>query len=364
MARVTDNSSIWLGILFFTTFLPMLLFAPAAGVLADRVDRKRLLVVSRGLVGVVAAILAALVLADLATDAVLALFGFGIGTLFAFMAPAQQAATANSVPNDDLTSAISLQSAGNNLSRIAGPALSAPILAAWGAGWAFAIYAASNVLMVLTLVPIRLTSRLDTDEEGSPWERWKEGLRHARARPPAIGPLITMSVFSMFGVAQVALYPVFTTDVLGHPRDDFTYLVIASGIGAVVGALSTAFRRKVPTLRIAAVYVVAYGLAALAFALSESWELSLVLLTIVGFCYFSTTTSINTLLQHLADDDKRGRMMALFTVTWAGLIPFGGIWMGAVADVGGAPLAVGIGASVCTVFAAAIVQWPAAQRTE
>ncbi len=355
MARVTDDSSIWLGLLFFTTFLPMLVFAPAAGVVADRVDRKQMLIVTRALVGVLATILAVLVLSDVESAGMLAAFGFALGTLFAFMAPAQQAATANSVPAADLTSAISIESAGSNLSRIAGPALAAPILAGWGAGWAFAVYAATNLLMVLTLAPVRLRSQLDTTEQGSSWERWKEGLRHARSRPPAMAALALMSVFSIFGVAQVALYPVFTTDVLGHPRDDFTYLVIASGIGAVVGALSTAFRRSVPTLRIAAMYVVVYGIAALAFALSESWDLSLVLLTVVGFCYFSTTTSINTLLQHLADDDKRGRVMGLFTVTWAGLIPFGGIWMGAVADAAGAPLAVAIGASVCAVVAAWVV---------
>jgi MFS family permease len=355
MARVTGNSSLWLGMLFFTTFLPMLLFAPAAGVIADRVDRKKLLIVSRGTVGLLATALAVIVLAGVESAALLAAFGFLIGTLFAFMAPAQQAATANSVPSPDLASAISIQSAGNNLARIAGPALAAPILAAWGAGWAFAVYAASNLIMVATLLPIHLTSHLDTSEGGSSWDRWKAGLRHARSRPPAIAALTMMSVFSIFGVAQVALYPVFTSDVLHHPRDDFTYLVIASGIGAVVGALSTGFRRSVPTLRTAATWILVYGIAALAFALSRSWELSLGLLTLVGFCYFSTTTSLNTLLQHLSDDDKRGRMMALFTVTWAGLIPFGGIWMGAVADVGGAPLALGIGAAICAIFSAAVV---------
>jgi MFS family permease len=355
MARVTGNSSLWLGMLFFTTFLPMLIFAPPAGVVADRVDRKHMLIVTRALVGVLATTLAALVLSGIESAAMLATFGFFLGTLFAFMAPAQQAATANSVPTSDLTSAISIESAGTNISRIAGPALAAPILAAWGAGWAFVVYAASNLIMLITLAPVKLHSTLDTSEEGGSWERWKEGLRHARSRPPAIAALATMSVFSMFGVAQVALYPVFTTEVLGHPRDDFTYLVIASGVGAVVGALSTAFRRSVPTLRIAASYILVYGVAALAFALSTSWALSLGLLTIIGFCYFSTTTSLNTLLQHLADDDKRGRVMGLFTVTWAGLIPFGGIWMGTVADVARAPLAVGIGAVICATYAAFVV---------
>ncbi len=351
MARVTDNSSIWLGILFFGTFIPMLLFAPFAGVVADRVDRKKMLMATRAMVGCVAATLSIAVLSGLGSPGVLTLFGFCIGTLFAFMAPAQQAATANSVPLQDLSSAISLESAGSNISRIAGPALAAPILAAWGAGWSFAVYAASNVLMLLALAPVHLRSQINKHEPGNSWERWKEGLRHARDRPPAVAALITMSVFSVFGAAHVVLLPVFTTDVLHHPRDDFTLLVVASGVGAVIGALTTGFRRSVPTLRNALTWVLGFGIAAGGFALSTSWTLSLGLIAVVGFCYFSTTTSLNTLLQHLADDDKRGRLMGLFAVAWAGLIPLGGIWMGTVASASSAPIAVGIGAAVCAIYA-------------
>jgi predicted MFS family arabinose efflux permease len=295
------------------------------------------------------------VLSGFGTPGVLTLFGFCIGTLFAFMAPAQQAATANAVPIDDLSSAISVESAGSNISRIAGPALAAPILVAWGAGWSFAVYAASNVLMLLALAPVHLRSQIDRHEPGNGWQRWKEGLRHARDRPPAVAALVTMSVFSVFGAAHVVLLPIFATDVLHRPRDDFTVLVIASGVGAVIGALTTGFRRSVPTLGNAATWVLAFGIAASGFALSTSWPLSLGLIAVVGFCYFSTTTSLNTLLQHLADDEKRGRLMGLFAVAWAGLLPLGAIWMGAVASATSAPVAVGIGAVVCALFACVLL---------
>jgi MFS family permease len=351
MARVTHTSSLWLGMLFFTTFIPMLLFAPVAGVVADRVDRKRMLIITRGAVGVVAACLSVVVLSGLGEAPVLAAFGFLVGSLFAFMAPAAQSATANAVPNADLTSAVSLESAGTNISRIAGPALAAPILAAWGAGWSFAVYAACNGLMLLALAPIRLRTRLDDTETGSPWERWKHGLQHARERPPALAALLTMTVFSMFGAAHVALLPVFTTDVLHHARDDFTVLVSASGLGAILGTIGIGLRRSAPTLRTATLWMIAFAVAAGGFSLSRSWALSLVLIGAVGFCYFSIAVTINTMLQHLADDEKRGRIMGLFAVTWAGLIPFGGIWMGTVADLGGAPLAVEIGATVCLAYA-------------
>jgi MFS family permease len=358
MARITDNSSLWLGALFFTTFIPMLLFAPVAGVLADRVDRKKMLMVTRGCVGIIAACLSVVVLSDLDPPPVLAVFGFAIGTLFAFMAPAAQAATANSVPNADLSSAVSLEATGTNISRIAGPALAAPILVAWGAGWSFAVYALSNVIMLFVLAGVRLRSHIDTTETGTAWERWKQGLNHARERPPAIAVLVTMGVFSVFGAAHVALLPVFATKVLHHSRDDFTLLVSASGVGAIFGSVTTGARRTLPTLRTAACWLVGFGIMAGAFSFSRSWELSLVLIAGVGFFYFSTTTSLNTILQHLADDEKRGRIMGLFAVAWAGLIPLGGIWMGGVADIGGAPLAVGLGAAVCIAVAFVVFAMP------
>jgi MFS family permease len=347
MSRITQTSSLWLGILFFTTFIPMLLFAPIAGVIADRVDRKKMLIITRGAVGLIATALGLVVFANLESPEVLVIFGFFMGTMFAFMAPAQQAATANSVPASDLTSAISIQSAGNNLARIGGPGLAVPILVLWGPGWAFIIYAISNLLMLLTLLPIHLSSHLSTSETGSTWHRWKQGLIYARSRPPAVAALVLMGIFSIFGAAHVALLPVFSTDVLGHPRDDFTILVIASGVGAVVGALATGFRRTTPTLGTASRWVAGFGVTGIMFAFSTTWDLSIFLIAMMGFCYFSVTTSLNTLLQHISDDEKRGRIMGLFAVAWAGLIPFGGIWMGAVASAAGAPLALGIGAGVC-----------------
>lgn len=347
MARITHTSSLWLGVLFFSTFIPMLLFAPIAGVIADRIDRKLMLIITRGAIGVLAASLGIMVFVHLESPGVLVAFGFAMGTMFAFMAPAQQAATANSVPPSDLTSAISIQSAGNNLARIGGPALAVPILVVWGAEWAFVIYAISNWAVLLTLLPIRLTSQLSTSESGSTWNRWKQGLIYARSRPPAVAALALMGIFSIFGAAHVVLLPVFATDVLGHPRADFTALVITSGVGAVVGALATGFRRTDPTLGTASAWVAGFGATGIAFAFSTTWNLSLLLIAIMGFCYFSVTTSLNTLLQHLSDDEKRGRIMGLFVVAWGGLIPFGGIWMGAVANAAGAPLALGIGAGIC-----------------
>lgn len=355
MADLTDKSASWLGILFFANFIPMMIFAPVAGSAADRMDRKRLLVTIRSVIGCIAATMATLILADLATPAVVVIVAFALGTTYGFLGPTQSAAVANTVPADDLLSAVSMASAGNNLCRVAGPALGAPVLALWGAGWSFVVYAATSVLVALLLVPIRIRSELDLRTDAGAWRRIRDGLRHARERPPAMAALVTMSVFSVFGGAQIALYPLFANEVHDKPTQAFTAIVVCSGIGAVLGAMGTALRRTVPGLQSSLGWLVGFSVMSIAFALAPTWIGALVCAVFVGFCYFSMTTALNTMLQHLADDDKRGRIMSLFVVTWGGLIPVGAIWMGALADATSAPFVVALGASVCLVFAVAML---------
>ena len=171
MADITDKSASWLGILFFANFIPMLLWSPVAGVVADRFDRKVLLVVIRSVIAVLGGIMAALILGGVATPMVLVVMAFLFGTTYGFMGPAQSAAVANTVPRDALMGAVSMASAGNNLCRIAGPALAAPILAIWGTGWAFVVYACTQAAVALLLLPIHLTSTLETTDDAGMWKR-------------------------------------------------------------------------------------------------------------------------------------------------------------------------------------------------
>lgn len=351
MADITHKSAGWLGILYFANFIPMLLFAPVAGVVADRFDRRRILITIRLVVAVIGAALAVLILSGSASPAPLLALAAGLGTTYAFIGPAQSAAIANSVPDADLLSAVSTAAIGNNLSRVAGPALAAPILAVGGNGGAFVVYAVSSVIVALLLVPVRLRTHLEVHDDQGTWSRWVDGLRHARERPPALAALLTMAVFSVFGGAQAALYPVFAHDVFDRPTRDFTLIVMASGIGAVLGAVGNGMRSRVPGLRSALLLLVAFSVATLGFVSSRQWWLGLGCAVVVGFCYFSMTTALNTLLQHLSDDAKRGRMMSLFVVTWGGIIPVGALAMGAVATATSAPVAVGAGACVCLTYA-------------
>lgn len=357
MADITDGSGAWLGILFFANFIPMLIFAPYAGSVADRMDRTRLMVLIRTAIGVVALVMAGLILTGVGTPGATIVIAFFLGTGYGFLGPAQGAAVANTIPGTDLLSAVSMSSAGSNFCRVAGPALGAPVLAIWGPGWSFVVYGASSLLVAAMLVGLRLRSHLDPDPDTGPWRRIVEGLRHARDRPPAVAALVTMSVFSVFGGAQIALYPLFATEVHGRPTQDFTAIVVASGVGAVLGAMSTGLRRTVPGLRSGLGWLIGFGVASVGFGVARSWGLALVAAAFVGFCYFSMTTVLATLLQHLADDAKRGRIMSLFVMTWGGIIPIGAIGMGALADAYGAPAVVVLASAVCITYAVAMLAW-------
>ena len=180
------------------------------------------------------------------------------------------------------------------------------------------------------------------------WRRMLDGLRHARERPPAVRALVTMCVFSIFGAAQMALYPLFASDVHDKPTRAFTTIVVASGDRR----RRRRGRQRIPADGARACAPRCSGSSASASRRSASpWpapgRCCLAFAVVVGFCYFSMTTALNTMLQHLADDEQRGRIMSLFVVTWGGVIPIGAIFMGAAADATSAPFVVAFGASVC-----------------
>ncbi len=332
MADLTDTDGTWLGLLFFTNFIPMLIFTPLAGVVADRYERRRVLMVGFSALGVIATGLAVLTLTDRARPANLLPFAFLIGTAFAFNSPSSHSLIATVVPSEDLPSAVSLQSVGSNMSRVIGPTIAAPILALTSEDVAFVLYAATTVLVVILLGRARITSTPHEVEQTSFMSRVKAGWEHARERPPAVAALTLLAVSSLTAGAYFSMLPLIAEDVFDKGSSGLTVLAAVSGIGSVVGAVATGFRQTSPTMASTALVVGAFGLAFIVFGLAPTWPLVLLASTVVGGLYFWGMTSINALLQSLADDAKRGRLMALFVVGWAGLVPVGALWQGAFAE--------------------------------
>lgn len=355
MSRLTGADGSWLGLLFFVNFSPMLVFTPVAGVVADRLERRRILMTTFSLLAVVMSALAVLTLTGHARPVYLLPFAFGVGTLFSFNAPASQSIVANAVPLADLPSAISLQSAGQNLARVIGPTAALPVLALWNEGAAFALYAAACAIVVLLLRRLHLSAYTPEADGGGFLRRVRRGLEHARERPPAVAVLSVLAMSSLFAAAYLSLLPVLAERVFDRGPTGFTTLAAITGVGSMLGALTTAFRDSVPTFRSSALLVAGFGISVATFGSVRTWGVALAASVVVGAFYFSGMTSLNTLLQHLADEPMRGRISSLFVICWAGLVPIGGLWQGLSASAYGVRTTMLVAGSVTALFALSVV---------
>ncbi len=332
MSRLTDANGAWLGLLFFTNFSPMLFFTPVAGVVADRVERKKILMVTYTLMTVLMGTLAVVTLTGRMTPALMLPFAFGIGILFSFNAPAGQAISANAVPRDDLPSAISLSSGGSNLARVIGPTLAGPVIVLWEEGAAFAVYAIASVIVVVLVSRLKLSSYTPEVDSGKFFQRVRSGFDHARERPPVLAALSVLAMSSLFSAGYLSLLPVMVSAEFGRDSDDFTKIAAVAGFGSLIGALTTAFRDTMPTLRSAALLVAGFGASVAVFGQSPTWTVAMVMSVVVGIFYFSATTTLNTLVQFHVAEHMRGRISSLFVICWAGLVPIAGLWEGVVAS--------------------------------
>jgi len=351
MVDLTNNDTRQNGLLFFALFVPAFFLAPLAGVAADRFDRKRIVLVCYGSVASACAALALFTAKGMMTPSLLLAICVAMGISFAFSGPANFAIAANSVPPEDLASAVSLQSAANNLTRVAGPLLAAPFVATGHFERSFLVYLIAAVTAGFLIAAMRITLYAPDEDESGIWARMRSGFIHARERKPALPALATVGVLSFFGVSHVVLLPAFAQDILGG-KEFFVWLVAATGVGAMVGALRIGRSRRPLTLKRATVELAAYGATLALFATAQSVALALATQLIIGYFYFSIMTNLQTLLQQIVDESKRGRVMSLFQVAWGGLVPFGSLAMGFLAGPLGTPRTLLASAIACIVYGA------------
>jgi MFS family permease len=356
MVELSHNQPIWLGLLFFALFIPAFALAPLAGIAADRIDRKGIMLASYAAVAVLTAALAALTATDLITTRSLLAIALALGTSFAFAGPASYALAANAVPDVDMPSAVSLQSAANNLTRVIGPVAAAPLVASSHYEWAFAGFVITAVASAVLIGMMRVTKYEPEPEDGGIFARLAVGLVHARERRPALAALAMVATLSLFGASHSAILPVFSQEALGT-ADYFTWIVVATGAGAMLGALSVGYSSRGPSMRGAAVLMLTYSGAMGLFAISRALPLALAAQFVVGWTYFAVMTSLQTLIQSIVAESKRGRVMSLFQVAWAGLVPWGGLAMGAAAGGVGAATTVAVAAGICGAYATGVLVW-------
>jgi MFS family permease len=342
--RLTD-SSFALGLVSFMGQVPSLVLAPFGGVLADRWDRHRLVIVTQILFMLQATVLAALVLSGAIQVWQIMVLATILGTITGFVTPARQAFLVELVEGpEDLANAIALNSSFFNAARLVGPAVAGVLIAAVGEGVVFAADAASYLAVLAGLFAIRLPARPAIPERTPLLRTLREGFGYAFGSPPIRSILALLAMLSLLGMPYVVLMPIFASEILEGGPGTLGLLVSSAGLGALAGALFLAARPSVQGLgRVIVNSAAIFGLALIAFALSRSQWLSVLVLLAAGFGLMSATASSNTILQTIVDDDKRGRIMSLYTMAFMGMAPFGGLLAGVLASKIGAPHTVLLG---------------------
>jgi MFS family permease len=331
--RLTDSVFL-LGAVTFCSQIPTFLLSPFAGVLADRFNRHKILLVTQLLSMIQATTLAALVLTDsiqiwhvLALSAVL-------GIINAYDIATRQAFVIEMVDKrEDVSNAIALNSSMFNLARLVGPSLAGILIAAVGEGVCFLINALSYIAVLASLLLMRLKPFEPAKQQRRVWQSLKEGFGYAFGFAPIRALILIVALLSLFGMPFSVMMPVFARDILQGGANTLGYLMGASGVGALVGALFLAQRKSVVGLgKIMVATMLTFGLGLVAFSFSEVLLVSLLCMLVSGFGMIVTMASCNTLLQTIVEDDKRGRVMSLYSMAFMGMAPVGSMLAGAVAE--------------------------------
>jgi MFS family permease len=356
--RIT-GSALLLGAVGFTSQIPTFLVAPFAGVLADRTNRRRLLMATQTLAMAQAFLLAYFVLSGSIKVWHIMVLSLLLGVVNGFDIPVRQSFVIDMVEEKQgLPNAIALNSSMVNAARLIGPTVAGLLISVLGEGACFLLNGVSYLAVLVSLVAMRLTPRLPRKSHSSVLYELREGVRYAADSPPIRAILLMMALMSLMGMPYAVLMPVFARDVLHGGPHTFGFLVASSGIGAFVGTMYLASRKSVIGLgRLSAVSCALFGFGVAGFALSATLWISLCFLLVAGFGAMVQVASGNTILQTIVDDDKRGRVMSFFTMSFMGMTPFGSLFAGAIAGRIGAPATVQIGGLACLAGALLFASW-------
>jgi MFS family permease len=343
------GSALMLGVIGFTTQIPVFLLAPFAGVLADRWDRRRLLVITQTLAMLQAATLAVLIFTGVVQVWQIILLSLLLGVVNAFDIPVRQSFVVEMVHDrEDLGNAIALNSSLVHSARLVGPSIAGLLIAATGEGVCFAVNAVSYLGVICALAAMRLTPHRHHPDRRHVLHELHEGFRYVFDFTPIRNILFLVATVSLLGMSYASLLPVFARDIHHGGAHTFGFLMGAAGGGALIGTVYLASRKSVLGLgRVIAraPFLLWSGIAV--FALSTSFPVSLAALMLAGFGAMTLVASSNTILQTIVEEDKRGRVMSFFTMSFMGMTPFGSLLAGSLADTIGSRNTVLFGALSC-----------------
>lgn len=339
--------------------LPVLLLGPYGGVIADRVDKRRLMIVLQSMMGLQAAALAVLSFTHMVTYLDVCILAVVLGLNNSFENPSRQAFVLEMVGSDNLRNAVSLNSTMNNVARAVGPAVAGVLIAAVGEGWCFALNAVSFIAVVASLVFMDRTKLNPSTPTVRAKGQLREGFKYVARTPALLIPLVMMGLVGMLAYEFQVTLPVVAGTVFHGSSAIYGILMAAMGIGAVVGGLWTAARGKTGVrAMIRASFI--FG-ACMTFAgLAPLLAIELIAMALVGFASVSFLSMANSTLQLTTDPQMRGRVMALWAVAFMGSTPIGGPLIGWITSVAGARVGLGVGAASCLI--AGTIGWLALRR--
>ena len=368
LVLVLGGSPLELGIVAALEFAPSMVLAPLGGVVADRIDKRRAIVVTQVLASFQVVVLLGLIFTGLISIPLIMVMGFALGLVNAVDMPLRQSLAAELVPPGLLTNAIALNSMAFNSARVVGPAIAGATIAIGtsmfgsalaGVAFNLAINAISYSAVVLSLWwmdPAEIRRPPPPDRQVRVLESLNEGLAYSVRTPVVLWALALLGIVSTFGMNFRILLPLFTVDVLHVDAGIYGILYGCLGLGSVAGAVTLAFMHERRAIRL--IIGGAVLLASLEIVLAAVRSELLAAPTLFGIGYFSMLmiNTINATVQANVPDALRGRVMALYVMVFAGTTPIGGIFAGAVAEVWGVPVTLVAGATI-SLMAAAFVAW-------
>jgi len=360
------QSPAYLGYVGFASGVPSWLFMLYGGVVADRVPRRALLIITQTSMMALAFILAALTAAQLVQAWHIIVLAFLLGTANAFDAPARLAFVNELVEREDMTNAIALNATMFNTATAIGPAVAGMTYALVGPAWCFTINGLSFIAVIAALSMMKIAAQSRSARPASTRSDLKEGIRYAVTEPTIRTIIGIVGMVSLFGISFIALVPAWAVKVLGGDATTNGLLQAARGVGALIGALFLAslgrFKFKGRLLTIG---TLTFPILLIGFTTIRWLPLALLMLVGVGAAFVLMMNLSNALVQTLVPDVLRGRVMSVYSLVFFGLMPIGSLWAGALAERIGEPSVVALGASIMLGFAALLYLFvPKVRRLE
>lgn len=358
LTELTEHSGTQVGIVTALQFLPVLLFTAWAGVLADRLDRRRLVQSCQAVVALVALIVGALVVSGYAQLWQIYVLAFVSGVASAIEMPARQAFVSELVPQESVPNAVALNSTAFNTARLIGPAMAGFVIQWVGTGWVFLANALLLMAPIAALAFIRTEELLVRKRLPRAKGQFREGVRYVRHRPDIVLVLVVVTVIGGLGLNFQLTSAMMATEVFGKEAGEYGMLSSVLAIGSLSGSLVAA-RRQRPRLRTIIGAAGAFGLAELALGLAPSYWIFAACAIPTGFATITMLNSANTYIQMSTPEAFRGRVLALYSAIFLGTTPVGSPFIGWVGEAFGARWSLLVGAIACIAIAVAGAAWAA-----